>query len=317
MCPSFPFALGIAGSIRVGHLLGGNKPLDAERAARTVLVLTSVGCAILAALYLLTRHYIGAAFTDDAGVVSKVANLVPIAALFQLSDGIQSAIAGVLRGMGRQVRVKKECYIRRFTCEHFVCTSWRNSNTLALSWNSSPTFDILLNARCFCFDLSLLSLFFLNCFCGGGTSRPAFGGSFEPHWVLGHWHGSWRLLVLCGWVRRGRFMVGSGDWLDGHRYRRARVLEPDQLRARGATGHATDSKQRFRRRERERVGREAEDERWQHARQRRRKRRGKPPGQWLAAGSHPLEVLRCLMECKGDERHGTSMQATARLRSRL
>jgi len=105
---SFPFALGIAGSIRVGHLLGGNKPLDAERAARTVLVLTSLGCALLAALFLLTRHYIGAAFTDDRGVVSKVANLVPIAALFQLSDGIQSAIAGVLRGMGRQVRTKVE-----------------------------------------------------------------------------------------------------------------------------------------------------------------------------------------------------------------
>mmetsp|Transcript_2301 Transcript_2301/g.4929 ORF Transcript_2301/g.4929 Transcript_2301/m.4929 type:complete len:225 (+) Transcript_2301:43-717(+) len=99
---SFPFAVGIAGSIRVGQLLGGNLPLEARRATGVILVLTCAGCIGTAAAFLGARDVIGAAFTKDAEVVSAISKLVPIAALFQVSDGVQSAVAGVLRGMGRQ-----------------------------------------------------------------------------------------------------------------------------------------------------------------------------------------------------------------------
>ena len=39
---------------------------------------------------------------DGKAVISLVADLVPTAALFQLSGGCQAAVAGILRGMGRQ-----------------------------------------------------------------------------------------------------------------------------------------------------------------------------------------------------------------------
>lgn len=50
----------------------------------------------------MTRHLIGAIFSNDAEVIDLVALLVPIIALFQLFDGLQSAVAGSFRGMGRQ-----------------------------------------------------------------------------------------------------------------------------------------------------------------------------------------------------------------------
>lgn len=48
------------------------------------------------------RWEIGRIFSDDPRVVSLVAQLVYIAALFQISDGCQAAVAGIFRGMGRQ-----------------------------------------------------------------------------------------------------------------------------------------------------------------------------------------------------------------------
>jgi MATE family multidrug resistance protein len=100
---SFPFALGIAASIRVGHLLGAGKPNEAKRATAVVLVLTTAGSVTMAGcVYIAARQYIGRAFTSDEEVIRTIATLAPIAALFQVSDGVQSAVAGSLRGMGRQ-----------------------------------------------------------------------------------------------------------------------------------------------------------------------------------------------------------------------
>lgn len=99
---SFPLALGIAAAIRVGHCLGaGDGP-----SARTTSQLT-VACSLgfmtsLALIKLAFRNSLGYIFTTDAAVVAKVASLVYIAALFQISDGLQAAVAGIMRGMGRQ-----------------------------------------------------------------------------------------------------------------------------------------------------------------------------------------------------------------------
>ena len=71
--PSLPFALGIAGSIRVGTLLGGNRPREARRATGVLLALTTGGALATAAGFLLARRHIGRAFTTDADVVRKIA----------------------------------------------------------------------------------------------------------------------------------------------------------------------------------------------------------------------------------------------------
>lgn len=53
-------------------------------------------------VFLLTRDQLGYVFSRDPEVAAQVSQVVYIAALFQLSDGIQACIAGIMRGMGRQ-----------------------------------------------------------------------------------------------------------------------------------------------------------------------------------------------------------------------
>ena len=98
---SFPLALSIAVSIRVGHLLGAGDHLQAQVAARVTILLTLLFMGTLAITYLALRHHVGWIFSGDADVVRTFAAITPIAALFQVFDGLQSACAGVFRGMGR------------------------------------------------------------------------------------------------------------------------------------------------------------------------------------------------------------------------
>ena len=99
---SFPLALGIAAAIRVGHCLGAGDGVSAKLTAKLTIVCSLAFMASLAVAKLAFRHSIGYIFTSDVAVVAKVASLVYIAALFQVSDGLQAAVAGIMRGMGKQ-----------------------------------------------------------------------------------------------------------------------------------------------------------------------------------------------------------------------
>jgi len=59
----------------------------------------------LSVMKIILRDYLALPFTDDEEVGNKVASLVYIACLFQVSDGVQAAIGGVMRGMGHQKTV--------------------------------------------------------------------------------------------------------------------------------------------------------------------------------------------------------------------
>lgn len=99
---SCPFAVGIAASIRVGHLVGAGEAV-AARVSSIVTVLIILSFMLSFALLMIAfQDVLGRAFTDDERVVSKVASLVWVASLFQLSDGMQAAVGGILRGLGRQ-----------------------------------------------------------------------------------------------------------------------------------------------------------------------------------------------------------------------
>ena len=54
-----------------------------------------------AVLFVLFRHTLPRLYTADAGVIALCASILPIAAAFQVFDGIQVVGCGVLRGMGR------------------------------------------------------------------------------------------------------------------------------------------------------------------------------------------------------------------------
>ncbi|KAK3209052.1 hypothetical protein GRF29_69g531464 [Pseudopithomyces chartarum] len=97
-----PFSTSVAVSTRIGNLIGAGALPAARIATRTyIFVFFSIG--LLDATFLtLLRHHIPRAFTSDPEVIRIAASVMPILALFQLSDAGCALANAVLRGMGRQ-----------------------------------------------------------------------------------------------------------------------------------------------------------------------------------------------------------------------
>jgi MATE family multidrug resistance protein len=92
--------LGNAGSVTVGWSVGAR---DRGRARRAGLAAFGAGAGFMsigALAFFLFPHAIARAMTADAAVVTAAVPLLRIAALFQISDGLQAVGAGVLRGAG-------------------------------------------------------------------------------------------------------------------------------------------------------------------------------------------------------------------------
>jgi MATE family multidrug resistance protein len=96
-----PLGIGLAAVTRVGNLIGARRPEDAQRAAWVALALGAGVMAASAALFLAFRHELPRLYTGDLAVVALAASIFPIAAAFQVFDGVQVVACGVLRGMGR------------------------------------------------------------------------------------------------------------------------------------------------------------------------------------------------------------------------
>jgi MATE family multidrug resistance protein len=99
---TFTVAIGFgnAGSVRVGWAVGAR---DREGARCAGLAAFGAGAAFMslsALVFFLFPGAIARAMSDDPGVVAAAAPLLRVAAVFQISDGIQGVGAGVLRGAG-------------------------------------------------------------------------------------------------------------------------------------------------------------------------------------------------------------------------
>ncbi len=99
---SFTFmgALGVSGAtaVRVGHAVGAGA---SPRRAGTLGI--ALGAAVMtfgAVAFLAVPRTLVSAFTADERVITIGVDLVRIAALFQLFDGVQAVAAGALRGAG-------------------------------------------------------------------------------------------------------------------------------------------------------------------------------------------------------------------------
>ncbi|HEY0514324.1 MAG TPA: MATE family efflux transporter [Thermoanaerobaculia bacterium] len=97
---SFMVPLGIAGaaSTRVGNAIGRGDMPGARRAAAASLLLGVGTMSGFAVLFATLPGPLGYLYTPDRGVIAVVAVLLPIAAVFQVFDGLQVVGAGVLRG---------------------------------------------------------------------------------------------------------------------------------------------------------------------------------------------------------------------------
>lgn len=99
---SFPFAIGVAASIRVGQLIGEGRTSDARRSSVVSFALTVAVQATLIIMLLPSKRVLGEFFSNTETVSNLVAKLLPISCIFMMADSIQSTAGGVLRGLGKQ-----------------------------------------------------------------------------------------------------------------------------------------------------------------------------------------------------------------------
>ncbi|HEX6132478.1 MAG TPA: MATE family efflux transporter [Longimicrobiales bacterium] len=97
---TFMVALGtaIAGTIRVGHHIGGRRPRAMRRAVVATYVLTTGFMLCCALVFVLAPHALIGLYTPDPDIIALGAQLLLVAAAFQVFDGAQVAGVSVLRG---------------------------------------------------------------------------------------------------------------------------------------------------------------------------------------------------------------------------
>jgi MATE family multidrug resistance protein len=96
-----PLGIASATVARVGNQIGAGDRRGAERSAWVAFGLGAAVMGAFALLFVLGRRAIPALYTGDAAVIAAAAGLLPIAAAFELFDGLQCVGGGILRGMGR------------------------------------------------------------------------------------------------------------------------------------------------------------------------------------------------------------------------
>ncbi len=93
-----PLSVGVAVLTRVGHALGAGDARAAQFRAWIGVVLALAFALVSATLIAWWRFEIAGLYTDNAVVVSLTAELLLLAAVFQLSDAAQVVTAGAIRG---------------------------------------------------------------------------------------------------------------------------------------------------------------------------------------------------------------------------
>ncbi len=98
---TYMFTIGVstAGSVRVGEAVGANRIDEARKAGFSAVILAAAIMGSFAVIFILTRHLLPWLYIDDPDVHRLAAGLLLIAAMFQVSDGIQGVGLGILRGM--------------------------------------------------------------------------------------------------------------------------------------------------------------------------------------------------------------------------
>jgi multidrug resistance protein, MATE family len=94
-----PLGVAMATTVRVGFAAGGRDHEAVRRACAAGFAITVVTQLASAALLVLAPQPIARLYTDEAVVLAAVPPLLMLAALFQISDGLQVAAAGALRGL--------------------------------------------------------------------------------------------------------------------------------------------------------------------------------------------------------------------------
>ena len=100
-----PLGISVATAARVGNLIGAGDLHGAQRAAWSGISIGAFVMLCAGAMFLVFREQLPGFFVDASdphgfAVIALAATILPIAAAFQVSDGLQVVVCGVLRGMG-------------------------------------------------------------------------------------------------------------------------------------------------------------------------------------------------------------------------
>lgn len=91
--------LAAAGTIMIGYAFGKKDKEGLRIAGNTVYLLAICSQLIFAVFFLVFHYQLPRIYTSDGAVISSAASLLLLAALFQMSDGLQVVGSGILRGM--------------------------------------------------------------------------------------------------------------------------------------------------------------------------------------------------------------------------
>ena len=94
-----PLGLAMAITVRVGHALGRNNVAAARFSGLTGISLAACFMAFSALCIFAFPQMIAGIYTTDPAVLKMAVSLLFMAAVFQISDGLQVAAAGALRGL--------------------------------------------------------------------------------------------------------------------------------------------------------------------------------------------------------------------------
>jgi MATE family multidrug resistance protein len=96
-----PLGVSLAAVVRVGNLLGARQREEAQRASWVAFAAGGAAMALCGLTFLLARWQLPRLFSGDRAVIAATAAILPIAAAFQIFDGLQVVGGGILRGMGQ------------------------------------------------------------------------------------------------------------------------------------------------------------------------------------------------------------------------
>lgn len=98
---TYMVALGIsaASSIRVGNSVGKKNNIEVRKAGFSAFLLVAAFESVTGVIFILLRDFFPVLYIDDSSVISIASLLLIVAAIFQISDGLQAVGLGVLRGM--------------------------------------------------------------------------------------------------------------------------------------------------------------------------------------------------------------------------
>ncbi|MGO3237070.1 MAG: MATE family efflux transporter [Psychroflexus halocasei] len=91
--------LGVTATIRVANQKGKKDYINLRRIANSIYLQTFLISAVFTVAFILLKSFLPTLYIDDQQVINLAAQLLVVAALFQLSDGLQVAFLGALRGM--------------------------------------------------------------------------------------------------------------------------------------------------------------------------------------------------------------------------